>query len=76
MEQLSREVNFEALQPWSVLLECITHSHGTVKWKSLCLDFFIDILEYDWGIRKTGFCILELFCSNFSTSFKPLNKAI
>lgn len=76
MEQLSREVDFEALQPWNVLLEYITHSCGTVKWNSLRLDFFIDILEYNWGIRKTGFCILELFCRNFSTSFKPLNKTI
>lgn len=47
MEQLSRDVNFEALQPWSVLLEYITNSCGTMKWISLHLDFFIDILKYD-----------------------------
>lgn len=46
MEQLSREVNFEALQPWSVLLGYITQSCGTVKWNSLCLDSSTDILEY------------------------------
>lgn len=65
MEQLSREVNSEALQPWSVLLEYIVHSCVTVKWNFLCLDFPIKILEYNWGIRQTDFCILKLFCSIF-----------